>query len=99
LDDLETCDDVAGAARGHDEARAAYLTSAFYTGDVTMMVDTVSAVARVADLDRICEYLDRPRAELEQALSSDTIMDLATFVAVISALGLRLAVLPRLPSS
>ena len=82
----------AADALGHDVARAAYLSEAFRMNDMIFMIDTLNAVARARGLDAVAAASGIPQADLERALASDAVPDLATFTAVIDALGLRLAV-------
>ena len=79
---------------GHDEARAAYLSEAFRMNDLIFMVDSLNAVARGRGLDAIASATGIGLPELQKTLSSTSVPDLATFSAVIGALGLRLSVVP-----
>ena len=77
-----------------DEAIAAYIEDALEEGDAASIADALGVVARAKGMAKIAGKTGRGRESLYKALSAEGNPEFATIIAVIRALGLRLAVVP-----
>lgn len=77
-----------------DEARAAYMTAAFETNDAAFISDALGVIARAHGMSKVAKDTGLSRENLYRALSSDGNPELATFLQVMWALGLRLSANP-----
>lgn len=78
-----------------DEAIAAYLEAVFEDGDPDEMRRALAHAARAKGMSGMAEAAGITRAGLYKALGEDGNPSFATVAAVLKALGVRLAVLPR----
>lgn len=78
-----------------DEAIAAYLEAVFEDGDADEMRRAIAHVARAKGMSGMAEAAGITRAGLYKALGEDGNPSFATVAALLKALGVRLAVLPR----
>ena len=79
-----------------DEAVAAYLQSAFETGDAAFIVKALGTVARARSISQLAEQTGMSRTSLYKALSGEGRPEFGTILKVAHALGLDLTVKPRL---
>jgi probable addiction module antidote protein len=73
---------------------AAYLDEVFADGDEALIAEALGVIARSKGMARIADETDLARPSLYRALSASGNPELATFLKVLKALGLRLSVEP-----
>lgn len=78
-----------------DEAIAAYLEAVFDDGDADEMRAAIAHVARAKGVADLAKQAGMSRAGLYKALGEGGNPSFATVAALLKALGVRLAVLPR----
>ncbi|HEV2745911.1 MAG TPA: addiction module antidote protein [Allosphingosinicella sp.] len=78
----------------NDPAIAAYLDAVFDGGDVDEMRDALRHVARAKGITELAKAAGMTRAGLYKALGEDGNPSFATVVAVLKALGVKLAAKP-----
>lgn len=78
-----------------DEAIAAYLEAVFDDGDADEMRRALGHVARAKGMAGLAEAAGITRSGLYKALGDDGNPSFATVAALLKALGVRLAVLPK----
>lgn len=76
------------------EEVAAYLDSAFGSGDPAIVADALGVVARSRGMTQLSREAGVPRATLYKALSPSGRPEFATVMKVLHALGLRLSASP-----
>jgi probable addiction module antidote protein len=78
-----------------EEAIAAYLDAVFEVGDPEEMRDALGHVARARGMSDLAQAAGITRAGLYKALGENGNPSFATVAALLKALGVRLAVLPK----
>lgn len=79
----------------NDAAIAAYLEAVFEEGDAEEIRAAIGHVARAREMGSLAEAAGISRAGLYKALGEGGNPSFATMVALLDALGVRLAVLPK----
>ena len=77
------------------ESVAAYLSDAFASGDPAEIADAIGVVARARGMSQLAAETGLSRPSLYRTLSAAGKPELPTLLAIMKALGVRLAVAPR----
>lgn len=80
------------------EAMSAFMDEAFATGDARFVAGCLGVIAKSIGMTEIARRSGVSRQNLYDALTGKTTPRLDTFLAVVSAMGLRLSANPRTPA-
>lgn len=77
------------------EARTAYLTEAFETGDASFITQALGTVARARGMSGVARKAGLSRENLYRSLNGETKTELETVMRVLKALGISLSATAR----
>ncbi len=97
-DDVKVFDFDCSEYLDSPEAMAAFMDEAFATGNARIVADSLGVIAKSIGMTEIARRSGVSRQNLYDALTGKTTPRLDTFLAVVSAMGLRLSANPRTPA-
>ena len=97
-DDVQVVDFDCSECLDSPESMSAFMDEAFATGNARIVADSLGVIAKSIGMTEIARRSGVRRQNLYDALTGKTTPRLDTFLAVVSAMGLRLSANPQTPA-